>query len=64
MRDDDSLFLCRFSLSADHIREGLCCMANDVDIHVVQAGFHGAAQSGGAELQRSIKSLPDFLFVA
>ena len=56
--------LCSFALGTDDIRKGLGRVTNNVDIHVVQAGFHGAAQSGGAELQRSIKSLPDFLFVA
>ena len=60
---DDALFLGCFSFSADYICEGLGCMANDVDIHVVQAGFHGTAQTGSAELQRSIESLPDLFFV-
>ena len=41
------------SFGLDDLGKGLGGVADDVDIHPVQADGHGAAQTGGAELQRT-----------
>ena len=63
MRDDDALLPGGLALGADDIGKGLGRMADDVDIHVVQAGLHRAAQTGGTELQRCEETLADFLLI-
>ena len=51
------------ALRPDDIGKGLGGMADDMDIHVVKTDFHGAAKTGGAELQRGIEAVFNFLFV-
>ena len=52
MGNNDALLLCLFPLGGDDIGKGLGGVADDMDVHMVQAQLHGAAQARGAELQR------------
>ena len=61
--DGDALGLGLLALGGDHIGEGLGGMADHIGIHVVQAHLHGAAQTGGAELQRCIEAAFDLFLV-
>ena len=61
--NSDALLLGFLTLSADNICKSLSSVADNVDVHVVQAQLHGAAKAGGAELQRSEETAFDFLFI-
>ena len=52
------------ALSADDVGKALSGPADDVDVHLVQADAHGAAQAGGAELQRGKEPALNLLLVA
>ena len=52
------------SLGQDDLGKGLGGVADDVDVHLVQAHAHGAPQPGGAELQRGKKAAFDLLFIS
>ena len=43
-------------LGQNDLGEGLGGVADDMDVHLVQAHAHGAPQTGGAELQRGRKN--------
>ena len=47
------------ALGADDVGEALGGVADHIDVHVVQAHGHGAPQSGGAELQRTVEPALD-----
>ena len=61
--DGNALFLGVLALGGDDIGEALGGPADDMDVHLVQTDFHGAAQTGGAELQRAVEAVFDLLFV-
>ena len=52
------------ALGADDIGKALGGPADDVHVHLVQPHLHGAPQSGGAELQRTVKPALDLLFIS
>ena len=52
------------ALGQNDLGEGLGGVADDVDVHLVQADAHGAAQAGGAELQRGKEPALNLLLVA
>ena len=62
--DGNALFLGVLALGGDDIGEALGGPADDMDVHLVQTDLHGAAQTGGAELQRAVEAVLDLLFVA
>ena len=61
--DGHAPVLARLALGADHVGKALGSPADDVDVHIVQSGVHGAPQSGGAELQRTVEPGLDLLGV-
>ena len=52
------------ALGADNIGKTLGGPADDVHVHLVQPHLHGAPQSGGTELQRTVKPALDLLFIS
>ena len=62
--DGDTLRHGLLTLGHDDVGKGLGGVADDVDVHVVQAQLHGTAQTGGAELQGGEKAAFDLLLVA
>ena len=52
------------ALGADDIGKPLGGPADDVHVHLVQPHLHGAPQSGGTELQRTVKPALDLLFIS
>ena len=63
IRNRDPLLHGLFAFGFDHIRKSLGRMPDNMNVHIVQAGFHDAAQAGRAELQRRKEAVFDFLFV-
>ena len=51
------------ALGGDDVGKGLGRMADDMDVHVVKADLHRAAQTGGAEFQRSKETALDLLLI-
>ena len=49
------------ALGADHVGKGLGGVADDIDVHLVQAHLHGAPQAGGAKLQGAVEPALDLL---
>ena len=62
--DGHALLFGGLALGGDDVGEALSGPADDVDVHLVQAHLHGAPQTGGAELQRTVEAVLDLLFVA
>ena len=50
-------------LRQDHLGKGLGGVADDMDVHLVQAHAHGAPQAGGAEGQLAEEAALDLLVV-
>ena len=64
VKADGHAFFDRFgSFGQNDLGKGLSGVADDMDIHVVEADAHGAPQAGGAELQRGEEAGFDLLFV-
>ena len=61
--DGHALLLGLLALSTDDVGEALGGPADDIDIHLVQAHLHGAAQTGGTELQRTVETALDLLLI-
>ena len=62
--DGNALLLGVLTLGGDDIGKALGGPADDMDVHLVQTDLHGAAQTGGAELQRAVEAVFDLLFIA
>ena len=62
--DGDALAHGLLALGHDDVGKRLGSVADDVDVHVVQSQLHGAAQTGGAELQGGEEAVFDLLLVA
>ena len=59
--DSHATLLGLLALGADDVGEALSGVTDHIDVHVVQAHGHGAPQSGGAELQRTVEAALNFL---
>ena len=59
----NTLFHCLGAFGFYYICKGLSCVANDMDIHLVESELHSASESCRTELERCEKAAFNFLLI-